>query len=355
MRRPFIMVGLIVLIVAVFFISGSALAQEKMKWRGQSTWPAGMPILHEAAEYFAKKVGELSNGQLVIDMNPAGTIVPAGELVEAVHKGVVDVSCGWSSYWRGQFPAAPLFGSVEGGPETMEYLAWVLVGGGLELWQEMYDRKNWQVKVLPPYSAHGTENFGWSNKPIRNLEDFKGLRFRTGGYYWGKVLTKMGASVVTLPGSEVIPALERKVLDAAEWSMPGIDVTMGFHQICKYLIIPGVHQPSSLDETLVYKKSWEKLSPNLQAIVSTAARDASLYIQMREMKLNPPALQLFRDKGVNIITLSPEVQKRAKQLAEEVHAETAAQDPFFAKVLTSLNAFRKTWDAYKTAFAISYK
>ena len=113
--------------------------------------------------------------------------------------------------------------------------------------------------------------------------------------------------------------------------------------------------PSSLDETLIFKKSWEKLPPDLQKIVGSAARDASLYIMTREMMLNPPALQLFKDYGVNIITLSPEVQKKAKQLSEEVHAETAAQDPFFAKVLTSLNTFRKNWDTYKTAFTISYK
>jgi TRAP-type mannitol/chloroaromatic compound transport system substrate-binding protein len=314
-----------------------------------------MPILQESAEYFAKRVGELSNGRLLIDMNPAGTIVPTFELADAVHKGVVDVGCGWAGYWRGTFPASPLFGAVEGGPDTMEYLAWVLVGGGLELWQEMYDRKNWQVKVLPPYSAHGPENFAWTNKPIRTLQDFKGLRFRTAGYYWGKVLTKMGASVVTLPGAEVIPSLERRVIDAAEWSMPCIDVTMGFHQICKYLVIPGVHQPSSLDETLIHKKSWEKLPADLKSIVWTATRDSSLYIMTREMKLNPPALKSFRDKGVEIITLSPEVQTKAKQLGEEVHNETAAQDPFFAKVLNSMREFRKTWAVYKEAFKITYQ
>ncbi len=343
--------------ILILFMSGMGIASptEKIKWRGQSTWPAGMPILQEAAEYFAKKVAELSNGRLVIDMNPAGTIVPAFELIEAVHKGVVDVACGWAGYWRGIFPAGPLFGAVEGGPERMEYLAWVLVGEGLQLWQEMYDRKNWQVKVLPPYSAHSSEIFAWSNKPIRSLSDFKGLRFRTAGYYWGKVLTKMGASVVTLPGAEVIPALERRVIDAAEWSMPCIDIKMGFHEICKYMVIPGVHQPSSLDEALVHKKSWDKLPNDLKAIVWTATKDTSLYILTREMELNPVALKTFKEKGVEIITLSPEVQAKAKALAEEVHNETASKDEFFAKVLSSQRRFVKTWQEYAEAFKIIYK
>ena len=219
----------------------------------------------------------------------------------------------------------------------------------------MYDRKGWQVKVLPPYSAHSAENLAWANKPIRSLKDFKGLRFRTGGYYWGKVLQRLGASVVTLPGAEVIPSLERRVIDAAEWSMPCIDITMGFHEICKYLIIPGVHQPSSLDETLVHKKSWEKLPQDLKAIVWTAARDTCLFIMTREMELNPPALQAFREKGVEIITLPPEVQARARQLAEEVHNETAAKEPFFKKVLESQRKWRKAWSGYKEAFKIVYK
>jgi len=343
---------IIAFLMAGFSFAG---ATEKIVWKGQSTWAAGMPILQEGAEYFAKRVGELSNDRLVIQMNPANALVPTFELVDAVHKGIVEVGCGWASYWIGKLPASPLFGAVEGGPERMEYLAWVLVGGGLELWQEMYDRGNWQVKVLPPYSAHTAENLAWANKPIRSLADFKGLKFRTGGLYWGKVLTKMGAAVVTLPGGEVIPALQRRVIDAAEWSMPCIDIKMGFHDVCKYLIIPGVHQPSSLDETLINKKSWDKLPADLKSIVWTAARDSCLYIMTREMELNPPALRFFKEKGVEIITLSPEVLGKAKALAEDVHNETAAKDPFFAKVLTSQRRFQKAWLDYADAFKIVYK
>lgn len=344
-------------IIFVFFLGMVELGwpAEKIKWKGQTTWPAGMPILQESAEYFAKRVKELSNGRLEIEMNAAGAIVPAFELIDAVNKGIVDVACGWAGYWRGKFPASPLFGAIEGGPDTMEYLAWIMVGGGLELWQEMYDQKNWQVKVLPPYSAHGPENLAWSNKPIRTLEDFKGLKFRTAGYYWGKVLTKMGASVVTLPGGEVIPALQRRVIDAAEWSMPCIDIKMGFHDVCKYLIIPGVHQPSSLDETLIYKKSWDSLPADLKAIVWTAARDSSLYIMTREMELNPPAMKFFKEKGIQIISISPEVLRKAKSLADELFNETAATDPFFAKVLSSQRRFSKTWSEYAEVAKVVYK
>jgi len=350
--------GLLVLFVILIAVSmtGLAIAKDKpIKLRAQSTWPAGLPILQEAAEHFAKKVGELSGGRLIVDMNPSGAIVPAGELVEACHKGVVDISCGWSSYWRGTFPAAPLFGAVECGPTSMEYLSWVMVGGGLELWQEMYDNKGYNVKVLPPYSVHGCEDLAWSNKPIRTLEDFKGLRFRTGGYYWGKVLQKMGASVVTLPGSEVIPSLERGVIDAGEFSMPAIDINMGFHEVCKYLIIPGIHQPSSMDETLVNQKVWDSLPEDLQHILWTAAEQSSLWILQREMELNPPAFKKFKEAGITVISLSPEVQGQAKKLADEIHNETAAKYPFFKKVIESQRAFHKTWVEYSNNYKIEYK
>jgi TRAP-type mannitol/chloroaromatic compound transport system substrate-binding protein len=351
MKKSF-MLACFVFVIAALFMAGlvSPASAKTFRLRGQAFVPSGFPILWDGAEYFAKRAGELSGGRLNIEMLPSGTIVPMMEMIDAVHKGVLDVSCGWAGYWRGSFPAAPLFGAIECGPGTMEFLGWVLAGGGIELWQEMYDRKNWQVKVLPPFSAHGPEDLAWANKPIRTLDDFKGLRFRTGGYYWGKVLERMGASVVTLPGSEVIPSLERGVIDAGEYSMPCIDIKMGFHEICEYLILPGIHQPSSLDETLVHKKTWDKLPKDLQDIMWSAARESSLYIMNREMVLNPPALEAFRAKGVKILILSPEAQAHAKKVATAVHEETAAKEPFFKKVLEAQREFSKTWKKYESDF-----
>ncbi len=364
-RKLLTLIGSICLILVLAALLLPACAKEeapapaavpavKVEWLAQSTWPAGMIILQEAADYFGAKVGELSDGRLVIDMHCSGSIVPPFEVCDAVHRGALDVGCGWATYWRSTFPAAPLFGAIAGGPQVLEYLSWVNAGGGLELWQEMYDREGWNVKVLPPYSAHSSEDFAWANKPINTLADFEGLKFRTGGYYWGKVLTAMGASVVSLPGAEVIPSLERKVIDAAEWSMPCIDKPMGFHEICKYVVIPGVHQPASLDETLINKDSWEKLPDDLKAIVIAAARDSSVYIMNREATLNPPALQFFRDYGVEIITLSEEVQSEAKRLADEVYDETAAADPFFAKVLNSYREYNKAYRGYADSFRLRY-
>ena len=348
-------------IFTVFFLafvlnidSGIASEIKPIKWRGQSTWPSGLPILQEAAIHFSERVRELSGGRLLIDMGPAGTIVPSNELLDAVNSGLIDISCAWAGYWRGQFPTAPLFASVACGPEVSEFLGWVMAGGGLELWQEMYDRKNYNVKVLPPYSAHRSEDLAWSKKPIRTLDDFKGLRFRAGGFYWGKVLQKLGASVVTLPGSEVIPSLERGVIDAGEFSMPAIDLNMGFHEVCKYLIIPGIHQPSSIDETLVNKDSWDKLPKDLQEIVWTAAVESSLYIMNLEMKLNPSALKKFEESGVEIITLSPDVMSGAKKIADQVYYEAAEKDPFFKKVLDSQKEFINNWDYYKAKNLIKY-
>jgi TRAP-type mannitol/chloroaromatic compound transport system substrate-binding protein len=332
------------------FLAGPVHAGNTYKLTTQCFISAGLSPHWDAAQHFKEQCEKLSNGRLKIRLLPSGSIVPTMEMLDAVHKGALDISLGWASYWRGSFPAAPLFGAVECGPGTKEYLAWALQGDGLELWQEMYDNKNWQVKVLPPWCAHGPEDLAWSNKPIRSLEDFKGLRFRTGGYYWGKVLEKMGASVVTLPGSEVIPALERGVIDAGEFSMPMLDIKMGFHEVCKYLCLPGIHQPSSLDETLVNIKKWNALPKDLQEIMISAAKEASLFGMTLEIRENPKAFDEFKKKGIQILTLSPETQAKAKELANQVHDQTAAKYPFFKKVLENQRAFFNKYNSFKADF-----
>ena len=329
-------------------------APEKITLRGQAGWPEGFPIITEGAVYFAKRVGEISGGRLEIEMTGSGSIVPGMDVFEAVHLGTLDVGCTWASFNRRIFPAAPLFGAIVGGPGMGEYGSWVVEGGGLELWQEMYDRKDWNVKVLPPFCTHSAEIIAWSNVPIRTLEDFEGLKYRSGGYYWGQVLEKLGASVVTLPGGEIIPSLERGVIDCAEFSVPCIDVAMGFHEIAKYLTFPGVHQPASVHEALVNKDVWEPLPDDLKEIMKAATSDSSLWAIYANIKRNSEAYEFFSDYGIEIIEMSPEVQKEAVRLANEIYDEIAAGDAFFAEVLASQREFHNRYRAYLKVSTLHY-
>ncbi len=328
-------------------------APEKIVWRAQSSWGAGVPVLQESAVFFAKKVGELTNGRLVVKMNPGGSIVPAFTELEGVHKGTIDLACTASTIWLGKIVSAPLFGSVPGGFEQQEYLGWLYAGGGMELWQEMYDGKGFNVRVCHPHAVISAENFSWSHKPIRSLKDFKGLKFRTIGF-WGEALAKLGASVVTLPGGEVYPALERKVLDAAEFSIPAVDKVLGFQEICHYLTVPGVHQPSLVLETIVNKKSWEKLPDDLKPLVDAAADAAMVWCLAHGKKKNADAMKFFREYGVEIIELSPEVQRQIKKACEEVIDEHAKKDSFFAKVLDSQKKFHAVWRPYEKLITFEY-
>ena len=358
MKRCLVLILLLVGALSFLMVGGSisptpAKAQGKIVWRGQASWGAGVPVLYETADYFAKKVAELTNGRLIIKMNPGGSIVPAYKELEGVHKGAIDIACTAATIWMGKIKAAPLFGSVPGGFEQQEYLGWLYAGGGMKLWQEMYDKNGYNVHVCHPHAVISAENFAWSHKPIHTLADFKGLKFRTIGF-WGEALQKLGARVVTLPGGEVYPALERRVLDAAEFSIPAVDKVLGFHEICKYLTVPGVHQPSLVLETLVNKKSWEKLPDDLKVAVDAAADATMVWCLSYGIKKNAEAMEFFKKKGVQIIRLSPEVQRQIKKVCEEVIEAHAKKDPFFARVWESQKKFHALWGPYKKIITFQF-
>lgn len=322
-----------------------------IKWRMASSWPKGT-YLQWAADEFAKRVEEMSGGRLVIESYPGGAIVGALEVFDAVNAGTIEASHSWAGYWIGKEPACPFFAALPMGFEAVPFLTWIYEGGGLELWKEMYAEYNFgfvgPAGCLPP------EDFAWAHKPLRTLEDFKGLKIRGVGF-WGEILKEIGASVVTLPGAEVYPALERKVVDAAEYSLPNIDWDLGFHEVCKYLHVPGIHQPSSLLELIINKDAWEALPKDLQEIVKGASREVTLRSLLRGFCLDAEALRRFREYGTEIIYIDPKLQKEFRRRAEALYDRLAAKDPFFAKVLKSQREFREKYEEYKKLMTPVYE
>lgn len=322
-------------------------------WRGQSSYPAGLPQLYQPAAEFAKLVDELSGGRLKIKMQPGGAIVPSKQVFDAVSSGTLDIGCTWAGWWMGKFPAAVLFGnSYPNGLQTAEMLGWIYTGGGLELWNELYQGQG--VVVLPPYGMLGPENFCWSHKPINSLADFKGLKFRTVGI-WGKCLERLGARVVSLAGGEVYPALERKVIDAAEFATPAIDKKLGFQEICAYLKLGGIHEPCAPLETLVNEKSWAKLPDDLKVIVKNALKVSCFNAMNRALKQDAEAMNFFLNhKSLNVTKLSDEMIAGIKKIGDEVLDEYAAKDPVFAKVLASQRDYRKLVEPYADMTRLPY-
>ena len=322
-------------------------------WKAQSSYPAGLPQLYAPAASFAKKIATLTDGQLVVKMNPGGSIVPSKKIFDAVSAGTLDLGCTWAGWWIGKFPASVLFGnSFPNGLQMREMLSWIYTGGGLELWNELY--KGHGVKVLAPYGMLGSENFCWSRKPINSLSDFKGLKFRTVGI-WGKCLERLGARVVSLPGGEVYPSLERGVIDACEFATPAIDKKLGFQEICKYLKVPGIHEPCAPLETLVNEKSWQKLSDDLKYKVETALRDASFEAINKTMKEDAEAMEFFRKyPGLNISKLTPEMIDEIVKIGNEELDKYAKKDAMFARVLKSQRDFRKLVEPYADLVRLPY-
>ena len=343
--------GLMAAIIALvgFGVSADyAMAGSKTKpiiWRATSAFGNGLSY-HKHSEYFAKRVKVLSNGRLIIQMNSGGSIVPVFNEQEAVNRGSVDLCTTSAMYLRGKIPAAVLMSSSMFAFKPQEFMAWCEYGGGYELWQEMYDAHNFNVKVLPSYCVYGTESLGWYRKPIKSVDDFKGMKYRTCGE-WGEVVQKLGASVITIPGGELYTALERGVLDGTDMSCPSFDKGLGLYEVCKYCVFPGVHQTSGALETLVNKDKWNALPPDLQQIVIAALRESTFRTMTKTIMDDAEAVEFFKQKGVNIVKLSPELIAELKELTIEVQDARAKKYPFYGKVLQSQRDFHEKWISYE--------
>lgn len=334
----------ITILLAIFFALGvnTTAVGQTIAWKMASSWPGGTQI-QWAADFFAETVNRMSGGRLEIRSYPAGTLVGALEVFDAVRMGTVDVGHASPAYWIGKMPAGALFGYLPFGMEAVPYLTWMYEGEGLALYHELYEPNGFgfvaPCGIIPP------EILAWSNKPIKSIEDFKGLKFRTSGY-WGEILSQAGASVVMLPAGQIYEALQRKVIDAAEFSIPSMDKTLAFHEIAEYLLVPGIHQPSTILDIMISQKAWKALPVDLQEIVKGAAQVTTLRMLTNSILKDADAFEFFKAQGITINYLDPAIQKElyAKTLA--LMDEKAAKDTFIAKVWESQKQFRKHYDNY---------
>lgn len=351
MMRKKLFVGVAVMALMIALVS-SAMAQDKViKWKVQGFVPAGM-LYHETLVRTANLVKEVTNGRLIWEVFPAGALVPPFEGLKAVSDGVYDVNYSYTGQWVGKIPVAPLFTAAPGGLNVVDMQMWLEYGGGKQLHQEMYDKYGYNVKVFlgAPISM---EVFLWSKKPLRTLKDFKGLKLRMMPVM-GDVLTKNGFPVVFMPAGEIIPNLQRGVIDAAEYSIPAFDKSLGIWQVCKYLHVPGVHQPASQTEFIVNKKSYEALPADLKVLLDAAIWKSRLEDWLWMESKNLEAMDFFKEKGITIVQMDPETVKTFIKWATEYLDERGAKDEFFGKVWNSQKAFGKKWYPYSKMFTLPH-
>lgn len=308
---------------------------QTVKLKIQSAWNRSMPVLGEIIRNFESRIEAMEGHGIRLRIYDANKLVPTLQIFDAVSAGKIDAGFAFPGYWMGKVPAATLFAAIPFGPDAPEFLAWIHEGGGLEIWEEIYGK----LGIVPiPCGVIPPEASGWFRKPIESAADLKGLKIRYAGL-GGKVLQKLGASVTMLPAGDIFVSLERGVLDATEYSMPAVDRPLGFYKVARHYYFPGWHQPSSILELMVNKKSWARLSPAQQATVRTACDASTLWGLTRGLAVQGEAMSFFREQGVEIHRWPPELMSRFRQATDEVMNEASAANADFARAWNSLRAF----------------
>src|SRR5919206_1506341 len=309
-------------------------AQGPTSFRWQSTWPS-KDIFHEYALDFAKKVNDMTGGDLKIEVLPAGAVVPAFGLLDAVTKGTLDGGHGVLVYHYGKQNALALWGSGPAfGMDANQLLAWHRYGGGKELLQKLYASIGANV-VSFPYGPMWTQPLGWYKKPITKVEDFKGMKFRTVGISID-VFTGLGAAVNALPGGEIVPAIDRGLLDGAEFNNQTSDRVLGFPDVSKVCMLQSYHQNAEQFEILFNKTKFDGLPAKMKAIIENAVEAASADMSWKAVdRYSKDYVELQTKDKVRFYRTPDSVLQRQLEVYDQVTDKKASDNAIFRKILES--------------------
>jgi len=307
-----------------------------MRW--QSTWPT-KDIFHEFALDFAKKVNDMTGGDLKIEVLPAGAVVPAFGLLDAVSKGTLDGGHGVLVYHYGKQNALALWGSSPAfGMDANQLLAWHKYGGGKELLNKVYSSIGANV-VSFPYGPMWTQPLGWFKKPITKVADLKGLKFRTVGISID-LFTGLGAAVNALPGGEIVPAMDRGLLDAAEFNNASSDRLLGFPDVSKVYMLQSYHQSGEQFEITFNKTKYDALPSKMKAIIENAVEAASQDLMWKSIdRYSKDYIELQTKQNVKVYITPAAVLQKQLDIFDDVVAKYSAKNPLFKEVVESQRKF----------------
>ena len=323
-----------------------AKAQGTINMRWQSTWPS-KDIFHEYALDFAKKVNDMTGGELKIEVLPAGAVVPAFGLLEAVSKGTLDGGHGVLVYHYGKQNALALWGS---GPafamDGNMLLSWHKYGGGKELLQKLYASIGANV-VSFPYGPHPTQPLGWFKKPITKVDDFKGLKYRTVGISID-LFTGMGAAVNAVPGGEIVAAMDRGLLDAAEFNNATSDRILGFADVSKVCMLQSFHQNAEQFEITFNKAKYDALPEKMKAIIANAVEAASADMSWKAIdRYSKDYIELQTKDKVRFYKTPDAILQKQLEIFDDVMTKRMADNPLFKEIIESQRMFAERavkWD-----------
>ncbi|CAN5402430.1 TRAP transporter substrate-binding protein [soil metagenome] len=336
--------GAVSVAAAIALGAGSAAAQDKkVRIQMQSNFASTLALLGPNAKYTVDQVNKLSGGSIDMKFFEPGALVPPGQAFDAVSSGALDAAWATPGFWTGKDIAFAVYSTVPFGPGLGEYLGWMKEGGGEKMLQALYAKYNIHSVIchlIPPEAS------GWFRKEIKTLYDLKGLKMRFFGL-GANVMQNLGVSTQLLQAGEIFQALQLGTIDATEFSMPVMDLSLGFHQVAKFYYFPGWHQQATFGDLIVNKAKWDSLSATQKAQVEAACDQTVLKGISVGETVQGPALKEIESKGVKLMAWGPEFIAAFEKEWKKVAEEQAAKSPEFKKAWDSLSKYRVEYAIWK--------
>ncbi len=325
--------------------STSALAdnEKSVRFKMQSGYATSLPILGEVVSQLPKQIETLSNKSIRIQYFEPKGLVPNEGIFDAVSTGAVDIGYAGLAFFVQKNPTLAFFDAVPFGMDTNGLIAWFNQGEGGKLRDELLAKSN--IKGIS-CGFNAAEAGGWFNKEIKSAADLKGLKMRIAGL-GGRTYEKLGVSTQSMAGGDIYAALERGVIDAAEYSMPALDQNMGLYEIAKYYYFPGWHQPSSIQTLMINKNKWDSLSQNQQNVFFAACNQAILSSVAIGESIQGEAIDFIKSKKVTFQVFTPETLAELNQAWLAVSQDLAKDHADFKQVADSYNAFQQSYNAWR--------
>lgn len=342
MRRFRVLTSVFFAFLVMMVLVAPSFAQAKtFKLRGQSCFGLASPLGRHTIVLWKQIAEEMSDGRLSIELFDAGAVVPPAEVFEAVRQGILDLGLNTPAWQKGRYPAGDLFYTLPGGVlEFNDLLIWMYGDEGIRLQQEMYGDNIivFPLGLTPPEQM-------WTKRQVTTLDDLKGMKIRSAGLGMD-VLEQLGASVVILPGGEVLPALQRGVIDGAEFLDASMDYSLGLHEVAKFRFGPPIHMSNNIFQLVINPKKWAALPKDLQAIVKYAAMAATIQGYSNHWVEAIEANKKIEAAGITTTKLSKADQNRARQITIDILNKKAQEDAYFNKVWTSQKNYLEKYQPY---------
>ncbi|MBL4918549.1 TRAP transporter substrate-binding protein DctP [Szabonella alba] len=322
-------------------------AMAQQQWTMTTVWPASLELI-EMDRKFVELANALTTGDLTIELFDGGALVPAGEVFGAVESGTIQAGADWPGYWAGRDTAFSPLSTHASLFNAVDYVNWIQQWGGAELYNEVYGKFG---MVYLPYGVTNNESGFRTNKAIESTADLQGMRLRLSGLEQGRLLTELGGSQVSMAGGEIYQALERGVIDGAEFSTPNVDWSGGFQQVTTHWATPGWHQSSSVFGVMINQAAWDALSPETQQRLRIAADATMLWsLAFTEHRATQSYLQ-FKEHGTTITRMDDETLAQIQTMANATIETVACENPLSAKVYLSQMEYLENYANWRDASA----